>query len=81
MAERRTERITSRPDVLGGKPCIAGTRIPVYLVLQTLAAERSFAGVRAAYPALTDEDITSALDFTADWLEGEEIIFAEPTAA
>lgn len=77
MAERRHDRIASRPGVMAGKPCVAGTRIPVYLVLQALAAERGFAGVREAYPSLTDEDIAAALDFAADWLEDEQVIFAD----
>lgn len=81
MAKHRHDRIVSRPGVMGGKPCIAGTRVPVYLVLKALAAEGSFAGVREAYPALTDADIAAALDFAADWMEDEEIIFAEITAA
>lgn len=81
MSDRRHERIASRPGVMGGKPCVAGTRIPVYVVLQALAAERGFAGVREAYPSLTDDDIAAALDFAADWLEDEQVIFAETAAA
>lgn len=81
MAKHRHDRIASRPGVMGGKPCIAGTRIPVHIVLQALAAEGSFAGVREAYPSLSDEDIAAALDFAADWMEDEEIIFAETPAA
>lgn len=65
---------------MGGKPCIAGTRIPVHIVLKALAAEGSFAGVRETYSSLADEDI-AALDFAADWMEDEEIIFAETPAA
>lgn len=74
MAEPHRERIVARPGVMGGKPCLAGTRIPVYVVLQALAAELGFAGVRAACPDLSDDDIAAALRFAADWLEGEEVV-------
>jgi uncharacterized protein (DUF433 family) len=32
------QNIEIRPDVMSGKPCLKGTRIPVYLVLEKLAA-------------------------------------------
>jgi hypothetical protein len=32
------EHIEIRPDVMMGKPCLKGTRIPVYLILEKLAA-------------------------------------------
>ena len=34
--------IVSNPKVLGGKPCIEGTRIPVYAVLELIEAGISF---------------------------------------
>lgn len=38
-ATQEHQRITSSPDVLGGKPCIKGTRVPVALVLRYLATD------------------------------------------
>jgi len=37
MGERWQDEIVSNPDVLRGKPCLRGTRIPVSLVLGYLA--------------------------------------------
>jgi hypothetical protein len=39
------ELIEARADVMMGKPCLKGTRIPVYLILEKLAA-----GDTRAYP-------------------------------
>ena len=38
MAEAAVTRITTDPAVMAGKPVVRGTRIPVELVLQYLAA-------------------------------------------
>jgi uncharacterized protein (DUF433 family) len=38
---RRHERIAARPEVMGGKPCIKGTRIPADLILRHLADGQS----------------------------------------
>ncbi len=43
-------RIEIRPEVLRGKPCIKGTRIPVYLLLQKMAAGESQEQILASYP-------------------------------
>ena len=75
------ERITSNPNVMLGKPCIKGTRIPVYLVLRVLADPQGFDQVFEAYPRLTPEDVQAALRFAADWMELEEISFGNTEAA
>ena len=55
------ERIEIRNDVMGGKPCIAGTRIPVYLILQLMGAGETEASILAAYPQLKHEDVRACL--------------------
>ena len=55
---RSIEGIVSNPKICSGKPCVRGTRIPVHIILDLLAAGESFEGVRKAYPNITDEDIT-----------------------
>lgn len=42
--------IEIRPDVMFGKPCLKGTRIPVYLILEKLAAGETAEQILAAYP-------------------------------
>ncbi len=60
------KRVSSKPSVLGGRPCIAGTRIPVELILENLAEGVSREELLAAHPTLTGDDIAAALAFAAD---------------
>jgi len=62
--------ITIEPGKRGGKPCIRGLRITVGDVLGWLAAGRSREQIRADFPELTDEDITAALAFAAEFTSG-----------
>lgn len=48
-----------------GKPCVKGTRIPVYLLLEKMAAGESFEKLLAAYPQLTSEDLRACLEYAA----------------
>lgn len=61
----KSNGITSNPKLLHGKACIKGTRIPVYLVLQMLAAGQSKKQILNEYPQLTDKDINSAIQYGA----------------
>lgn len=58
-----------RSDVMLGKPCLKGTRIPVYLVLEKLGAGETVEDLLKAYPQLTPDDIRGALQY-ADALAG-----------
>jgi uncharacterized protein (DUF433 family) len=75
------ERITSNPEVMLGRPCIKGTRIPVELLLEKLGEGVSVEELLEAYPQLEREDVLAALRFAADYMADEDIIFAEPEAA
>jgi uncharacterized protein (DUF433 family) len=69
------ERIEIRPDVMRGKPCIKGTRIPVYLLLQKMAGGESGETILAAYPQLIPSDLSACLDY-ASQLAAEETVLA-----
>ena len=69
-------RLASKSDVMMGKPCIKGTRIPVYLLLQKMAAGESSDQLLAAYPQLVKEDLLACLEYAAA-LAGEEVVLAE----
>ncbi|MBI4840110.1 MAG: DUF433 domain-containing protein [candidate division NC10 bacterium] len=60
------ERISIDPNVCHGKPCIKGTRIMVWLIVDYLANGDSVEEVLAAYPSLTREDIQAALAYAAE---------------
>ncbi len=56
------DRIVSTPQILGGKPCVKGTRIPVYMVLELVEAGISFHEIRAKYyPQLLEDDIRACI--------------------
>lgn len=59
------ERIRIDPAVRGGKPCIAGTRITVYDVLEYLAGGMSEDQLLADFPALSRDDLRAVLQFAA----------------
>lgn len=59
------QRISVHPAVRSGKPCIKGTRITVYDVLEYLAGGMSEDEILADFPDLTREDIRACLAFAA----------------
>jgi len=59
------DRIVSDPNVCGGDPIIKGTRIPVYVVLDHLAAGDDYDTVLANFPRLTRDDILACLQYAS----------------
>lgn len=59
------DKIKYDPDICNGKPCIKGTRIPVHIILDLLAAGENFEGIKKAYPNITDEDIRACLSYAS----------------
>jgi uncharacterized protein (DUF433 family) len=59
------DRITSDPNVLGGRPCIRGQRIRVTDILELLASGATPAEILADYPYLEAADITASLEYAA----------------
>ena len=68
------ERISVDKDVAFGKPCIKGTRIPIYLILELIEAgytpERI---IEDCYPQLAKDDILAAIHYAAAILKNEEV--------
>jgi len=60
------DRISIDPAVHHGEPCIKGTRVPVSLLVGSLADGDTFEDLLTAYPALTHEDISAALHYAAE---------------
>ena len=60
-----TERITSDPGMLGGKPAIRGMRMSVQTILEYLAAGETKENILKEFPFLEAEDIDACLDFAA----------------
>lgn len=59
------KRISIDPAVRSGKPCIKGTRITVYDILEYLAGGMSEDEILGDFPSLQQDDIRAALEFAA----------------
>ena len=60
------ERIAVAPDLHHGEPCIKGTRIPVAMIVGSLADGMTPSEIQAAYPQLSEQDIRAALSYAAE---------------
>jgi len=68
------ERIAVNPNIHFGKPCIAGTRIPVQSVLELLNEGLSFEEIiRKYYPDLTVVDIQACIEYAIALVASEDI--------
>jgi uncharacterized protein (DUF433 family) len=59
------DRIMITPEIRSGKPCIKGTRIAVYDILEYLAGGMTEDQILADFPSLYREDIRACLAFAA----------------
>jgi len=69
--------IVSDPAILGGKPCVKGTRISVEMILEWVASGASRDNIVKSYPQLTNADVEEALKFAAQSLSNETIMTSE----
>jgi uncharacterized protein (DUF433 family) len=69
-------RITTNPEVMGGKPCIRGMRVTVGMVVGALAAGRSVENLLADFSYLEEQDIREALAYAAELAQGREFPLA-----
>ena len=74
MRRRWQDRIAIDPDIHHGDPCIKGTRIPVAMVVGSLADGLTFDDIRQDYPQLTDDDLYAALAYAAEVMR-QEIVY------
>lgn len=66
------DRITFDPQLLGGRACLRGLRIPVSLVVNLVANGMATSEILREYPDLEAEDIRQALQYAAS-LANEEV--------
>lgn len=74
MRRRWQDRIAIDPDIHHGEPCIKGTRIPVAMVVGSLADGMTFDDIRRDYPQLSDDDLYAALAYAAEVMR-QEIVY------
>ena len=74
------QHIVSTPGVLGGKPCIKGTRISIELILETVASGASVADIVREFPQLSMEAVQEAVRYAIYALRSERIIDVDMAA-
>ena len=70
------DRITQRPDMMGGRACIRGMRVTVGMLVGQIGAGRTIEDVLADYPYLEREDIMQALQYAAWLAEEREVMLS-----
>ena len=63
--------IVADPQILGGKPCVRGTRLSVEFVLELAASGATQEQILAQYPQLTPEGLAAVFHYAAEALKGE----------
>jgi uncharacterized protein (DUF433 family) len=67
-------RISVDPKIHGGDPCIKGTRVPVKVIVGSVADGSSVADLLREYPTIEREDIRAALRFAAEAVSGFDYV-------
>ncbi len=71
------KRISVNPEIHFGKPCVAGTRIPVQSILELVREGLSFDEIiRDYYPDLEPDDIRACIQYAIDVVAAEDIDLA-----
>lgn len=73
--------ITQNPNILGGKPIIAGTRMSVEVILESLAGGMAIEEMLREYPFLKRKHIQAAIDYAAKIVGKEESYLFEKASA
>jgi len=69
LASKEVPTVTVRKGCVGGKPCIEGTRVPVYMILDAIEYSGSLDGAIESYPQLSREQVKEAVRFSKLILE------------
>jgi uncharacterized protein (DUF433 family) len=69
------DRITFDPQIMGGRACIRGMRIPVSVIVGQIAHGATVDEILADYPDLEAGDVQQAIAYAA-WLAQEEVYTA-----
>jgi len=73
------DHISINPKICHGRACIRGTRIPVSVVLDNIAAGLNSGEIIHSYPSLTADDIRATLSYAAEL--AQERVIALPLEA
>jgi len=68
------ERINHDVDIMGGKPCIKGTRVTVGMILAQLSGGQNIEELLDDFPYLSREDVFAALEYGAWAVSSQELL-------
>jgi len=63
------KRISIDPEIQHGKPCIRGTRIPVYIILEMLEHGLTINEILEEYPHIKEDDVKACIAFAKRFVE------------
>ena len=78
--ETKFDKIVSNPAILGGKPCISGTRISVEIILEWIADGASINDIVSKYPHLSQIAVKQAVMYASKFNENEIVIEVKDVA-
>ncbi len=74
MDDKWRQRIVIDSAIHHGEPCIAGTRVPVSIIVASIADGDTSDQILDAYPQLTPDDIKAALKFAAEAVNNSDFL-------
>ena len=72
-------RITRTPGVMGGKPCIKGSRMTVGMIVSQIGEGATVEELMDDFPELKREDVLEAIRYAA-WYASDLLLDLEPAA-
>ena len=69
--------LTHDHNIMGGVPCVRGTRIPVTTVVGMVAESMNFDEIVADFPQLTPADIQDSLRYAAAAVDERQLPLSE----
>jgi uncharacterized protein (DUF433 family) len=69
----KVERVSVNHEVMGGVPCVAGTRIPVAMIIGLIAEGATTEEIIGDYPQLHADDIRACLLYASKAVDEREL--------
>ena len=75
--ELMIEKVTINQEICGGQPCVKGTRIPIYIILDLIGNGYTIERIiNECYPHLTEDKIKDALEFAIELIKEDTVFMA-----
>lgn len=72
------DQLSRDPKICGGQWCAKGTRVPVTVILDSLAEGTSRDQILTSYPSLKPEQIDAAIAYAAELAREESLLPLKP---